>query len=145
MEKNKTLSRHSFLKIFTNLLLGLIGLLGLGGLMRFFSFKPDPGQPREFILGNVGDFPPGSCTVIPYIPAVIYNRGGEFAAYSLTCTHLGCMVEEDGEAFSCPCHGSRFDKDGNVLRGPAQKPLEKLRLEILEDQGLKLYRDGGRT
>jgi cytochrome b6-f complex iron-sulfur subunit len=143
MNDNKSLSRHDFLKLFINLLLSIVGLLGLGGLVRFFSFKPDPDQPTEFELGNVDQYPVGSRTILSFIPAVIYNRGGELVAYSLTCTHLGCTVEEDEETFSCPCHGSRYDGDGNVLNGPAQNPLKQLRIEVLEDHTLKLYTDGG--
>jgi cytochrome b6-f complex iron-sulfur subunit len=145
MNENKILSRHDFLKLFINFLLGITGLLGLGGLMRFFSFKPYPDQPTEFDIGDKDSYPVGSRTLLLHIPAVIYNRNGELLAYSLTCTHLGCTVEEDGETFSCPCHGSRYDRNGNVLSGPAQNPLNALRLEILEDNTLKLYTDGGRT
>jgi cytochrome b6-f complex iron-sulfur subunit len=143
MNKDQKLSRYAFLKLFTNALLGLAGLLGLGGLVRFFSYTPDPGQTSEFELGDAADYPDGSCTVMLHIPAVIFNRNGEFVAYSLTCTHLGCTVEQVEEGFTCPCHGSRFDRNGNVINGPAQEPLTKLRVEILENNTLKLFTDGG--
>jgi cytochrome b6-f complex iron-sulfur subunit len=145
MNENKKLSRQAFLKLVTNALISLGGLLGLGGLVRFFSYAPDPGPPSEFELEDATSYLVGSHTIIPHIPAVIYNRNGEFVANSLTCTHRGCTVEQDGEAFSCPCHGSRFDRDGIVLEGPAQKPLQKLRVEVLENNTLKLYSDGGRN
>lgn len=141
--ENKNLSRHGFMKLCTTALFTLGGMLGLGGLVRFFSYQPDPGRPSEYELGDTASYPIGSCTIMPHIPAVIYNRNGEFVAYSLTCTHLGCMVEQDDQGFSCPCHGSRFDQDGNVLAGPAQKALQKLRVEVLEDYSLRLFLDGG--
>ena len=127
------------MKVFTNALFGLSGLLGLGGLARFFSYQPNPGQPTEFDLGESVNFPIGSRTLRLDIPAVIFNNGGEYSAYSLTCTHLGCIVEEATEGFACPCHGSRFDKDGSVLAGPAKEPLRKLRVEVMEDNMLRLY------
>jgi nitrite reductase/ring-hydroxylating ferredoxin subunit/mono/diheme cytochrome c family protein len=136
------LARRDFLKLAANSLLGLSGALGLGGLARYFSFRPNPGPPRAFDLGRAAAYPEGSRTLRPDIPAVIYNRSGEISAYSLTCTHLGCTLEADGQEFACPCHGSRFDQDGRVLAGPAQAPLRRLRMEALEDGTLILYTDG---
>jgi cytochrome b6-f complex iron-sulfur subunit len=132
-------TRRDFLKLITNALFGLSGLLGLGGLARFFSYQPNQGPPTEFDLGEAANFPVGSRTLRLDIPAVVYNNGGEYIAYSLTCTHLGCTVEEDGEGFACPCHGSQFDKDGAVLGGPAKKPLRQLRVDVTEDNTLRLY------
>ena len=132
-------NRRDFLKLITNALFGLSGLLGLGGLARFFSYQSNQGPPTEFDLGEAVNFPVGSQTLRVDIPAIIYNNGGEYIAYSLTCTHLGCMVEDDGEGFACPCHGSRYDRDGAVLEGPAKKPLHRLRVELMEDNTLRLY------
>jgi cytochrome b6-f complex iron-sulfur subunit len=139
MKKQTPLSRRDFVKLSTNALFGLGGLLSLGGLVRYFSYLPDPGPPTEFDLGDISNFPVGSRTVRDDIPAVIYNRDGEIAAYSLICTHLGCTIEADGDGFACPCHGSRFDRNGTVLKSPASKPLKKLRVDLLEDNALRLY------
>ena len=143
MSKTTRLSRRDFIKLSTNVLFGLGGLLGLGGLVRYFSYLPDPGPPTEFDLGDVASYPVGSRSLRLDIPAVIHNREGEIVAYSLICTHLGCTIENDGDEFACPCHGSRFDKNGVVLKGPAQRSLQKLRVDVLEDNTLRLYTDGG--
>jgi Rieske Fe-S protein len=58
--------------------------------------------------------------------AAYRDEAGELHALSPICTHLRCVVSFDAEAreWRCPCHGSRFDIDGQVLRGPAKRPLE---------------------
>jgi len=69
--------------------------------------------------------------------AVVQADGGPVAAYrdddgavhavSAVCTHMGCLVSwNNGErSWDCPCHGSRFAVDGQVLNGPAVQPLER--------------------
>jgi Rieske Fe-S protein len=142
MNKPTKISRRDFVKLSTNALLGFSGLLGLGGLLRYLSYIPGPEKPTEFDLGSVANYPAGSRTIRSDIPAVIYNRDDKILAYSLVCTHLGCTVAENGAEFDCPCHGSRFDENGAVLAGPAQNPLRNLRVEILEDNTLKLHTKG---
>ncbi len=41
------------------------------------------------------------------------------------CTHMGCALKwnQQEHSWDCPCHGSRFEKDGNVINDPAQKPI----------------------
>lgn len=53
---------------------------------------------------------------------------GQLHLVKTTCTHMGCGVRwNDAErSWDCACHGSRFSYDGDVLNGPAVKPLEKL-------------------
>ena len=142
MKKTTRISRRDFIKFSTNALFGLSGLLALGGLLRYFDYIPEPEKPTEFDLGELSNYPVGSRTVRSDIPAVIYNRDGKISAYSLICTHLGCSIAENGAEFECPCHGSRFDENGAVLAGPAQQPLKNLRVEILEDNKLKLHAKG---
>ena len=57
--------------------------------------------------------------------AVYHDEEGKLHVVSAACTHLGCLVHwNNGEkSWDCPCHGSRFSVDGQVLEGPAIKNL----------------------
>lgn len=52
-------------------------------------------------------------------------EGGGFAAVSSICTHRGCTVDLGGPGFACPCHGSQYDREGQVMRGPASRALTR--------------------
>jgi Rieske Fe-S protein len=58
--------------------------------------------------------------------ALYRDETGELHALSARCTHLGCIVNwNSGEGtWDCPCHGSRFGARGEVIMGPAVRPLE---------------------
>ncbi len=127
-------SRRNFLKIAGQGLLIVSGFLGLGIFTRFLGYQAEPSPPTEFDLGLVSNYPVGSRTNLPDIPAVLVHSETGFTALSLACTHLGCTLEQKDNIFSCPCHGSHFDEHGKVLRGPATKGLVILRVEQ-NDQG----------
>ncbi|MYW46652.1 FAD-dependent oxidoreductase [Streptomyces sp. SID161] len=71
--------------------------------------------------------------------AAYRDEDGALHAVSARCTHLGCLVSFNRaeRAWECPCHGSRFGVDGEVLQGPALKPLER--------RALDRPTEGGRT
>jgi cytochrome b6-f complex iron-sulfur subunit len=133
------ISRRDFLKLARTALLAASGLLGLGGLLRFLDYQSQPPAPSEFDLGDAADYAPGSRTVLPQVPALLIRTEAGFTALSLACTHLGCTVEAGADGFACPCHGSRFDPQGAVTRGPATKPLPALRVEATVDGHLHLF------
>ncbi len=135
------INRRDFLKLTTTALLTASGLLGLGGLFRFLAYQSEPPTKTEFDLGPAADYPSGSRTLVADVPAVLLHTQSGFRALSLVCTHLGCTVAGKADGFTCPCHGSRFDADGRVLRGPAQKPLRSLRVETAASGHLILHRD----
>ena len=133
------LSRRDFLKLARTGLLTLSGLLGLGGLLRFLSYQSQPPDPTEFVLESPADYAVGSRTLLPDVPALLIHSATDFSALSLVCPHLGCTVEPQPDGFTCPCHGSRFDLQGKLRRGPASKALTVLRLETAADGKLHLF------
>ena len=122
------LSRRDFLKLGSRALLWISGLLGLGALWRFLSHPTEPPVQTEFDLGPAANYPPGSRTLRPEVPAVVIHDEAGFSALSLICPHLGCTVEQSAGGFTCPCHGSTFDPSGAPLTGPASTPLPTLQL-----------------
>ena len=48
---------------------------------------------------------------------------GRFSAVSTRCMHRGCQVEPTVDRFVCPCHGSEYTFEGEVLKGPTEHPL----------------------
>jgi Rieske Fe-S protein len=56
---------------------------------------------------------------------VLADAEGGWAALSPVCTHQGCIVDVQGAALVCPCHGSTYDRRGEVLRGPAERALAR--------------------
>ncbi len=62
------------------------------------------------------------------------DKIGNIHAVNPACTHIKCTVKWNNaeQSWDCPCHGSRFNCDGEVLTGPARKNLEKINLEYLK-------------
>ena len=135
------ISRRDFLKLVRDGFLYLSAALATGGLLRFLSYAPASEQKTEFDLGSVDNYPVGSRTSIPEIPALLIHAESGFTALSLTCTHLGCTLEPNNNGFACPCHNSAFDAEGNVTQGPAVKPLRSLRIQITDENTIIAYTD----
>lgn len=64
-------------------------------------------------------------------PVLLINLDGKtFRAFSGICTHLGCNLRPSGNFIQCPCHGSTYNLEGQVTRGPAQRPLKIFKTKI---------------
>jgi len=103
---------------------------------RFLTPRPTSGEfGGTFNLGDFNQYPNGSVTPVEagrfYL--VRLQDGGFLAIYK-RCTHLGCSVpyEPSKNQFVCPCHGSAFTVEGDVLNDPAPSPLKLFPLSILE-------------
>lgn len=63
--------------------------------------------------------------------AVYKTEQGSVHAFSAICPHLGCVLQWNAEerSFDCPCHGSRFTKEGAVINGPATANLKSIKID----------------
>jgi Rieske Fe-S protein len=85
---------------------------------------PSPAQFGDVSAGNVSNLAVGSLKAVPGAPVCIGRDANGVYAMSLTCTHAGCEISGVSPAgLICFCHGSQFDSNGNVVRGPATQPL----------------------
>ena len=133
------LSRRDVLKLARAGFLYLSGALAFGGLLRFLDYEPNPAPQTEFNLGLASNYPLHSRTLLSDPPAVLFHTESGFSALSLTCTHLGCTLEQTTDGFTCPCHASRYNVDGKVTHGPASKSLQALQVEVTAEGNLKLF------
>jgi glycine/D-amino acid oxidase-like deaminating enzyme/nitrite reductase/ring-hydroxylating ferredoxin subunit len=81
-------------------------------------------KPKSF-----AELAPGDAAIIKIDGenvAAFKDDDGRLHAVAAACTHMGCLVgwNENDRTWDCPCHGSRFDLRGDVIHGPAVKPLE---------------------
>ena len=86
------------------------------------------GKPEDYPLGISEKFKKSQRTWIVRTPAGFY-------AFWARCTHLGCTPNwfDAENRFKCPCHGSNFNRDGDVIAGPAPRPLWRCALKLSDD------------
>ena len=130
---------------------GLASLAAVAALFPGFGFffapflkaKRNTWQP----VGKTTDFKPDTTTEVtfsdpsplPWAGVVAKTAAwlrrdskGDFVAFSVNCTHLGCPVRwvADAELFMCPCHGGVYTKEGDVAGGPPPRPLTKYQVRV---------------
>lgn len=141
-ESEQEISRRDF---FAKLGIGSLGLATVGTLSFAYQYM-SPNvlyEPSPIVnAGNVEDYAVSSVTLHP--ASAIYVVRLEEGIFSMTaiCTHLGCMTAWKPELgiIACPCHGSRFSKEGQKLAGPAPKPLPWLRTWLSDDHDVMVDR-----
>lgn len=82
-----------------------------------------PSPSKKFRVTIPETLPPGEAFVPAGRSVAIFRDAEGVHAISIVCTHLGCIVKATQAGFECPCHGSRFTRDGAVTGGPAPAPL----------------------
>ena len=106
--------------------LGMVGGIAATGVCGCSSGSA-PSPIGDVPAGNASSLPVGTLKPIDGEPVCIGRDAGGVYAMTLTCTHQGCDIADGGTVsaagLQCPCHGSQFDANGSVVRGPAASPL----------------------
>jgi len=125
--ENFSQSRRKFITTIT------LTCASLGLLWRYLT-PPDVWRRTVVARAHKADVPVEGALVFSRERVVLMRDGDAVYALGLVCTHLGCTVTVTSSGLSCPCHGSRFDRQGRVLKGPADRPLN--RLKVVEHEGI---------
>lgn len=129
---------------FVNILLGggLLGWLG-SALYPVISYLKPPkvaeANVQSVKAGLASEFPNNSSEIIKFgrKPVIlIRTEGGEFRAFSATCTHLDCIVQyrTDHKQIWCACHNGLYDLRGRNVSGPPPRPLDEFVVNVVSDE-----------
>lgn len=132
----KEMNRREFLTYAWGGVLGLIALQSAVGLFQFLMPRFKAGEfGGVFFMGPEtslpqSDAPPEAVTTGKFW-LVNTDDQGPLALY-MVCTHLGCLYkwEQANNRFECPCHGSKFTREGLFIEGPAPRSLDMFAITI---------------
>jgi len=117
------------------------GLLVIGSqlawLFKLFFASPEAAARRgPVVVGAVAQFPVDNVTERRKDRFVLVHHPTGFVALVLECTHQKCPVHylPDRGVVFCACHGSQFSTTGEVLAGPATRPLDRFPTTIQHEQ-----------
>jgi nitrite reductase/ring-hydroxylating ferredoxin subunit len=131
----KGVNRRDFLNEITAAALGITGLGGAVVTLNYISpnvlFEP----PARFRIGPPEDYPVNSVNFLREQQVFIVRTVNGFFAVSAICTHLGCITEwkPDDNLIECPCHGSRYTREGTKVAGPAPRSLPHFNIQLGPD------------
>lgn len=141
-QEDSGLNRRQF---FVRVGLGSVAVAALGTSVFSYQFL-SPNvlyEPSPIVnAGKPDSYPPDSVTLDPQTAIFVVNSPQGFYALQATCTHLGCLTAWKPELgiIACPCHGSKFSRDGTKIAGPAPRPLPWLRMWLSEEGELMVDR-----
>lgn len=137
------MKRSEFLKLScTGCLLGASGLLSMTSLLSSCSPAAGGAVFKTAVTDKKMSVPLEQLSQKPvtivrgsgmeYDVVVHKKEDGSYEALLLRCTHFSNSLVVNGNTYTCPLHGSEFDKDGHVRKGPASQPLKQLKCTVVE-------------
>jgi cytochrome b6-f complex iron-sulfur subunit len=134
--------RRTFLQRLLLILSAFGAVMASWGVGRFLFFNESAKKKREVTSDLLKRLEPNVPVHVPEGGAWLVKVGGTDTVLALDdrCTHLGCRQKWNPEklAFECPCHGSEFDLQGMVTRGPATRALPRLTIGPNQDDKVLL-------
>lgn len=119
------ITRRNFLiNLGSGIFLAASGMLA-AMFARFLTPNVTTPAPGPVEIGMPDEYALNSLTHIEKARAYIGRDVQGFYAIVAICTHLGCTPRIAGNDFACPCHGSRFARDGQVITAPATRTLDR--------------------
>jgi menaquinol-cytochrome c reductase iron-sulfur subunit len=137
-------------------------VIGVGLAVPLAGYVVSPALKRREArwsdIGPVDQLTPGIPKQLEYVTTVrdgymesrirkavwaLKQGDGEVVVYSPLCTHLGCGYTWDvaDSRFECPCHLSKFSVNGDVIGGPAPRPLDRLPSRVENGRLLVIYKE----
>ena len=142
MDADKKMNRRDFLGLSAMAACMTAWAMTGIGLLKFPMPGLLPDISGKFKIGTPEDFPVGATKVFSDKNVTVFRDEKGLFAISLICTHLGCIVSKVSEGFICPCHGSKYDENGTVVKGPAPRALDWFEINQLPSG--KLVVDAGK-
>jgi cytochrome b6-f complex iron-sulfur subunit len=132
-------------KFFVKVGLGSLSIAAAGTAVFAYQFL-SPNvlyEPSPVVnAGKPESYPMDSVTLDVNSGIYLIHAKEGFFSLGAVCTHLGCLTAWKPELgiIACPCHGSKFNRDGEKIEGPAPKPLPWLRTWLSDDGDLMVDR-----
>ena len=132
-QDKKGVSRRDFLGLASAGAVIMSSLAALAGVLRLAKPNVHYEESKKFRIGKPENFPVGTIKKLEKEKVHIFSDENGLYAITAICTHLGCIVALSDNGFDCPCHGSKYNRDGKVIAGPAPRNLPWLEISESED------------
>ena len=135
MDADADIDRRDFLNRVSG---GALGVAAVGaGIVTVKYISPNVlfEPPTSFRVGPPENFPINSVTTFADQLTYMVRTSRGFYAETQICQHLGCITQWHPESnlIECPCHGSRYKRDGAIVRGPTPRPLPHYAMRLMPD------------
>ncbi len=128
------MNRRSFLSTAWKVSFGLLAAAGV--ITTWDLLKPTLAAGVDVLVKTVKPdaVPSAGVLEVPKARGYLVKVEDEVLALSEVCSHLGCRVPyiDENTRFECPCHGSKFTREGDYIEGPAPRGMDEYATEVID-------------